>query len=56
MAAGQSAAQSAFASTVAAGPCPRRPRGDAGIAVILVPLLIACGLLTLARVSAPAHG
>jgi hypothetical protein len=51
VAAGQSAAQSAFASTVAAGDVPAVGHAvSAGIAVLLVPLLIACGLLTLARV------
>ena len=51
VAAGQSAAQSAFASTVAAGHVPAVGHAvSAGIAVLLVPLLIACGLLTLARV------
>ena len=47
----QSVAQSAFVSTVVTGPVPAvRDAVDAGIAVIFVPLLIACGLLTLARV------
>ena len=51
VAAGQSAAQSTFASTVAARPVPAVSHAvSAGIAVLLVPLLIACGLLTLARV------
>jgi hypothetical protein len=51
VAAGQSAAQSAFASTVAAGDGPAVGHAvSAGIAVLLVPLLITCGLLTLARV------
>jgi hypothetical protein len=51
VAAGQSAAQSAFASTVAAGDVPAVGHAvSAGIAFLLVPLLIACGLLTLARV------
>ena len=48
---GQSAAQSAFVSTLLTGPVPAvRNAVEAGLAVILVPLLIACGLLTLARV------
>ncbi len=48
---GQSAAQSAFVSTVLTGPVPAvRNAAEAGLAVIFVPLLIACGLLTLARV------
>jgi hypothetical protein len=51
VAAGQAAAQSAFASTVLTGPVPAaRDALEAGLAIILVPLLIACGLLTLARV------
>ncbi len=51
VAASQSVAQSAFASTVAAGPVPAVSHAvSAGLAVLLVPLLIACGLLTLARV------
>jgi hypothetical protein len=51
VAAGQSAAQSAFASTVLTGPVPAaRDAVQAGLAVVLVPLLLACGLLTLARV------
>jgi hypothetical protein len=49
--AGQSVAQSAFASTVITGSVPAASHAaDAGIDVIFVPLLIACGLLTLARV------
>jgi hypothetical protein len=48
---GQSAAQSAFVSTVISGSVPAvRNASEAGLAVIFVPLLIACGLLTLARV------
>jgi hypothetical protein len=51
VAVGQSVAQSAFASTVVTGSVPAvRNAVDAGIAVLFVPLLIACGLLTLARV------
>jgi hypothetical protein len=51
VAAGQSAAQSAFVSTVVTGPVPAVSNAvQAGIAALLVPLLIACGLLTLARV------
>jgi hypothetical protein len=48
---GQSAAQSAFVSTVITSSVPAvRNAAEAGLAVIFVPLLIACGLLTLARV------
>ncbi len=48
---GQSAAQSAFVSTVITGTVPAVHNAvNAGIGVIFVPLLIACGLLTLARV------
>jgi hypothetical protein len=48
---GRSLAQSAFVSTVLTGPAPAvRNAAEAGLAVIFVPLLIACGLLTLARV------
>lgn len=48
---GQSAAQSAFVSTVITGPVPAvRNAIEAGLAALLVTLLIACGLLTLARV------
>jgi Protein of unknown function (DUF2975) len=48
---GQSAAQSAFVSTVITSSVPAvRNAVEAGLAVIFVPLLIACGLLTLARV------
>lgn len=48
---GQSLAQSAFVSSVITGPVPAvRNAAEAGLAVIFVPLLIACGLLTLARV------
>jgi hypothetical protein len=48
---GQSVAQSAFVSTVITGPVPTvRNAAEAGLAVVLVPLLIACGMLTLARV------
>jgi hypothetical protein len=48
---GQSAAQSAFVSTLITGSVPAaRNAAEAGLAVIFVPLLIACGLLTLARV------
>ena len=48
---GQSAAQSAFVSTLLTSSVPAvRNAGEAGLAVIFVPLLIACGLLTLARV------
>jgi Protein of unknown function (DUF2975) len=51
VAVGQSAAQSAFASTVFTGSVPAlRNALGAGIGGILGPLLIACGLLTLARV------
>jgi hypothetical protein len=51
VAAGQSAAQSAFASTVITGPGPAvHDAVEAGLTVILLPLLVACGLLTLARV------
>jgi hypothetical protein len=51
VAVGQSVAQSAFVSTVVTGSVPAvRNAVDAGIGVIFVPLLIACGLLTLARV------
>jgi hypothetical protein len=47
---GQSVAQSAFVSTVVTGSVPAaRNAAEAGLAVIFVPLLIACGLLTLAR-------
>jgi hypothetical protein len=49
--AGQSVAQSAFVSTVVTGSVPAAHDAvNAGIGVIFVPLLIACGLLTLARV------
>jgi Protein of unknown function (DUF2975) len=48
---GQSMAQSAFVSTVVTGSVPAvRNAAEAGLAVVFVPLLIACGLLTLARV------
>jgi hypothetical protein len=48
---GQSAAQSAFVSTVITSSVPAvRNAAEAGLAIIFVPLLIACGLLTLARV------
>jgi hypothetical protein len=48
---GQSAAQSAFVSTMVTSSVPAaRNAAEAGLAVIFVPLLIACGLLTLARV------
>jgi hypothetical protein len=48
---GESVAQSAFVSTVVTGPVPAVHNAvNAGIGVIFVPLLIACGLLTLARV------
>ncbi len=48
---GQSAAQSAFVSTVVTSSVPAvRNAVEAGLAIIFVPLLIACGLLTLARV------
>jgi hypothetical protein len=48
---GQSLAQSAFASTVYTGSVPVSKHAvGAGFSVIFVPLLIACGLLTLARV------
>jgi hypothetical protein len=48
---GQSAAQSAFVSTLLTSSVPAvRNAVEAGLAVIFVPLLIACGLLTLARV------
>jgi len=51
VAVGQSVAQSAFVSTVVTGSVAAvRNAVDAGIGVIFVPLLIACGLLTLARV------
>ncbi len=47
----QSVAQSAFVSTVVTGSVPAmRNAAEAGLAVIFVPLLVACGLLTLARV------
>jgi hypothetical protein len=51
VAAGQSAARSGFASTVVTGPVP--VAGDVVsdlISALFTPLLIACGLLTLARV------
>jgi hypothetical protein len=48
---GQSAAQSAFVSTVVTSSVPAaRNAAEAGLAIIFVPLLIAFGLLTLARV------
>ncbi len=48
---GQSVAQSAFVSTVVTGSVPAAHNAvNAAIGVIFVPLLIACGLLTLARV------
>ena len=48
---GQSVASSAFVSTVISGSEPAAHDAvNAGIGVIFVPLLIACGLLTLARV------
>jgi hypothetical protein len=48
---GQSAAQSAFASTMITGSVPAVSHAlDAAVGLIFVPLLIACGLLTLARV------
>jgi hypothetical protein len=48
---GQSAAQSAFVSTVVTSSVPAlRNAAEAGLAIIFAPLLIACGLLTLARV------
>ena len=48
---GQSVAQSAFVSTVVTSSVPAvRNAAEAGLAVIFVPLLITCGLLTLARV------
>jgi len=48
---GQSVAQSAFVSTVVTGSVPAvRAAVDAGFAVLFVPLLVACGLLMLARV------
>jgi hypothetical protein len=51
VAVGQSVAQSAFASTVVAGPVSAASHAvQAGLAAIWAPLLIACGLLTLARV------
>lgn len=51
VAVGQSVAQSAFVSTVVTGPVPAASQAfKAGGATIWVPLLIACGLLTLARV------
>jgi hypothetical protein len=51
VAVGQSVAQSAFVSTVLTGPVPAASRAvQAGIAALWAPLLIACGLLTLARV------
>jgi hypothetical protein len=51
VAVGESVAQSSFVSTVVTGPVPAvRNAVDAGIAVLFVPLLIACGMLTLARV------
>jgi len=51
VAVGQSAARSAFASTVFSGSVPVLKNAvGAGFSVIFVPLLIACGLLTLARV------
>ena len=51
VAVGESVAQSAFVSTVLTGPVPAASRAfKAGIAAIWAPLLIACGLLTLARV------
>jgi hypothetical protein len=51
VAVGQSVAQSAFVSTVVTGRVPAVSNAvNAGIAVLFVPLLIACGLLTLARV------
>jgi hypothetical protein len=51
VAVGQSVAQSAFASTMVTGRVPAVSNAvNAGIAVLFVPLLIACGLLTLARV------
>ena len=49
--AGQNVAQSAFVSTVVTGSVPAAHNAvNAGIGVLFVPLLIACGLLTLARV------
>jgi hypothetical protein len=51
VAVGQSVARSAFVSTVITGPVPAvRNAAEAGLAVVLLPLLIACGMLTLARV------
>jgi hypothetical protein len=48
---GQSVAQSSFVSTVVTGAVPAvRNAAEAGLAVIFVALLIACGLLTPARV------
>jgi hypothetical protein len=48
---GQSVAQSAFVSTVVTTSVPAvRNAAEARLAVIFVPLLITCGLLTLARV------
>jgi len=47
----ESVAQSAFVSTVLTGPVPAVSQAfKAGFAAIWAPLLIACGLLTLARV------
>ena len=51
VAVGQSVAQSAFVSTVLTGPVPAVSQAfKAGFAALWAPLLIACGLLTLARV------
>ena len=51
VAVGQSVAQSAFVSTVLTGPVPAvRDASEAGFSALWAPLLIACGLLTLARV------
>jgi Protein of unknown function (DUF2975) len=51
VAVGESMAQSAFASTMVTGSVPAvRNAVNAGITVLFVPLLIACGLLMLARV------
>jgi Protein of unknown function (DUF2975) len=51
VAVGQSVAQSAFVSTVLTGPVPAVSQAfKAGFGALWAPLLIACGLLTLARV------
>lgn len=51
VAVGQSLAQSAFVSTVLTGPVPAASQASkAAVDALWAPLLIACGLLTLARV------